>query len=662
MIPIERTAREGAEKTCVRDAPKIFMLIQNHAALERGYEIKIEKSVNGADVTPFGAFARGVEITFRVTVPRRLGVAAVVLRLAPDGGAECDTPLIFAGIEGSTDTYTCTLPTAALCGDEPDGLFYYEFLFLRGADTLFSSSYNNVDFTLTERSEDRFRLLVYAADFQTPAWFHGGIMYHVFPDRFRRGEGAVSLRAGSRLDEDWENGVPQYAKRAGDPLANDVFFGGNLWGVAEKLDYLKDLGVTVIYLSPVFESASNHRYDTADYEKIDGLLGGYEAFERLIKEAHARGIKVILDGVFNHTGDDSRYFNRRGSYDEVGAYQSPDSPFSKWYSFRNFPNDYESWWGIEIMPRLRQGEEECRAYFTGKDGIAAKWLRAGADGWRLDVADELPDAFLDELNETVKRETEGEGLLIGEVWENAVDKIAYGRRRRYLRGGQLDSVMNYPFRNAVMAFLLHRDAETFYDVLTEIYGTYPPTVSHALMNLLGTHDTERILTVLGDDGVGEGEENDTLARLRLTDGQRARGTELLKIASALQFTVYGVPSIYYGDEAGLEGYHDPFCRMPFPWGRENTELLTHYRALGAMRRRHSALSRGDFRFLHHTAHAFAFERRDDETGDVLTVIANMGDDSVTLTLDGVHRNALTGETVGTTATMPPVSCVVLEKN
>ena len=273
----------------------------------------------------------------------------------------------------------------------------------------------------------------------------------------------------------------------------------------------------------------------------------------------------------------------------------------------------------------------------------------------------MPDAFLDELNETVKRETGGEGLLIGEVWENAVDKIAYGSRRRYLRGGQLDSVMNYPFRNAVMAFLLHRDAETFYDILTEIYGTYPPTVSHALMNLLGTHDTERILTVLGDDGVGEGEDNDTLARLRLTDGQRARGVELVKIASALQFTVYGVPSVYYGDEAGLEGYHDPFCRMPFPWGRKNTELLTHYRALGAMRGRHSALKSGEFRFLYHTAHAFAFERRDTETGDVVTVIANMGDDDVTLTLDGACRNALTGETVGNTVTVPPVSCVVLEK-
>ena len=642
-------------------APKVSMLIHNHTALECGQDIQIKKSVKGRDVTSLGAFARGADISFRVTVPRRVGVAAVVLRLAPDGGAERDTPLDFMGMDGSTDTYTCTLSTAALCGDAPDGLFYYEFLFLRGFDTLFSSSINNVDFTLTERSESRFRLLVYDKDFQTPSWFHGGIMYHVFPDRFRRGEGAVSLRVGTTLDEDWENGIPQYAKKAGDPLANDVFFGGNLWGVAEKLNYLQSLGVTVLYLSPIFESASNHRYDTADYEKIDGLLGGEDAFAHLIKEAHARGIKVILDGVFNHTGDDSRYFNRRGHYTDVGAYQSTQSPFAKWYTFRKFPDDYESWWGIEIMPRLRQSAPECRSYFTGKDGIAAKWIRAGADGWRLDVADELPDAFLDELNETVKRETNGEGLLIGEVWENAVDKIAYGNRRRYLRGGQLDSVMNYPFRNAVMAFLTERDAETFCDILTEIYGTYPPTVSHSLMNLLGTHDTERILTVLGDEGKGEGESNDTLAHLRLTAEQKKQGVELLKIASALQFTVYGVPSIYYGDEAGLEGYHDPFCRMPFPWGRENRDLLAHYRALGAMRRKHTALKDGAFRFLLRAPHAFAFERFDPETDDRLIVVANMGDDAVTLPLGGTYRNAITGETVGRSVTVPPVSCAVLEK-
>ena len=600
------------------------MLLKQHSALEAGQEIKIEKTVHGQDVTALGAFEKGTNVVFHAKIPCKLGIAAAVLRIAPDGEEQTDVPFVFSSRDADTDIYTLSLSTAELCGEDPDGLFFYEFLFLRGLDTFFSDSVNNVDFTLTDHTANRFRLLVYAEGFRTPDWFHGGIMYHIFLDRFFRGEGDVVLRRGATLNEDWENGIPQYAKHAGDPLSNDVFFGGNLWGVSEKLDYLQSLGVTVLYLSPLFEAASNHRYDTADYEKIDPLLGGRAAFDALIESAHARGMRVILDGVFNHTGDDSIYFNRRGNYPSVGAYQSKKSPYAAWYNFRKFPNDYEAWWGIEIMPRLKHEKESCRRFFTGKDGIAAKWLRAGADGWRLDVADELSDEFLDEFHDTVKRETGGEGLLIGEVWENAANKISYGKRRRYFRGGQLDSVMNYPFRNAVMAFLQSGDAETFYNILTDIYSSYPSTVSNSLMNLLGTHDTERILTILGDPSMGEGKDNPTLAGLRLSPAVKERAVMLLKIASVLQFTVYGVPSVYYGDEVGVEGYHDPFCRMPFPWGREDKELLAHYRALGELRHAHPALKDGEFRFLACTKHAFAFERFDRSSGDRLVVAANMG--------------------------------------
>lgn len=620
------------------------MLLKQHSALEAGQEIKIEKTVHGQDVTALGAFEKGATVVFHAKIPCKLGIAAVVLRIAPDGEEQTDVPFVFSSRDADTDIYTLSLSTAELCGEDPDGLFFYEFLFLRGLDTFFSDSVNNVDFTLTDHTANRFRLLVYAEGFRTPDWFHGGIMYHIFLDRFFRGEGDVVLRRGATLNEDWENGIPQYAKHAGDPLSNDVFFGGNLWGVSEKLDYLQSLGVTVLYLSPLFEAASNHRYDTADYEKIDPLLGGRAAFDALIESAHARGMRVILDGVFNHTGDDSIYFNRRGNYPSVGAYQSKKSPYAAWYNFRKFPNDYEAWWGIEIMPRLKHEKESCRRFFTGKDGIAAKWLRAGADGWRLDVADELSDEFLDEFHDTVKRETGGEGLLIGEVWENAANKISYGKRRRYFRGGQLDSVMNYPFRNAVMAFLKSGDAETFYNILTDIYSSYPSTVSNSLMNLLGTHDTERILTILGDPSMGDGKDNPTLAGLRLSPAVKERAVMLLKIASVLQFTVYGVPSVYYGDEVGVEGYHDPFCRMPFPWGREDKELLAHYRALGELRHAHPALKDGEFRFLACTKHAFAFERFDRSSGDRLVVAANMGAEPFTF----AHH------------TVPPCSYLIVE--
>ena len=597
------------------------MLAKNHARLEVGQSIRIEKFIGNEDVTRRGAFAWGDVITVRVTVPRRLGCAAVVMRIAPDGGANTDVPFGFYDRNGGDDVYVKEISTKSLCADAHGGLFYYEFLFLRGLDTLFTDTENNVDFTLASSSEHKFRLLVYEKDFHTPGWFWGGTMYHVFVDRFCRGEGEAKLRADAVLDPDWENGIPQYPKKPGDPLKNNVFFGGNLWGVIEKLDYLQSLGVTVLYLSPIFEAASNHRYDTGDYEKIDALLGGDAAFDALVRAAHEKGMKIILDGVFNHTGDDSVYFNRRGSYPTLGAYQSQKSRYAEWYNFEKFPDRYDCWWGIDILPRLHQDRAVCREFFTGADGVVAKWLARGADGWRLDVADELCDDFLDELRQTTKEVTNGEGVIIGEVWENAADKIAYGKRRHYFGGGQLDSVMNYPVRNAILALVADRDASTFYNILTDLYSSYPAEVCNSLMNLLGTHDTERILTLLGDPTHGEELTNSQMAVKRLSQKDRVRAVKLLKIASTLQFTVFGVPSVYYGDEAGVEGYHDPFCRMPYPWGREDLDLVEHYKMLGALRKNHRALRDGDFRFLYHDEDCVAYERV--SSCDRITVAVNM---------------------------------------
>lgn len=618
------------------------MLAKNRIALEEGATIRLNKYANGQAADLFGAFPNGARLTFSARIPRRMGVGAVVLRLFPDGGEGRDLPFSFHATAGGEDEYRLTLDTEKLCADRRGGLFFYELLFLRGADTLFSDTEDNVSFMLAGESRRRFRLLIHEADFHTPSWFRGGTMYHVFLDRFRKGEGEARLRSDATMNEDWENGVPQYARRAGEDLPNDVFFGGNLWGVIEKLDFLKEMGITVLYLSPIFEAYSNHRYDTGDYERVDALLGGDEAFARLVEEAHARGMKILLDGVFNHTGDDSRYFNRRGRYEETGAYQSAGSPYADWYSFRARPEEYDAWWGIKILPRLNQTNPVCRRYFTGRDGIAQRWIRAGADGWRLDVADELPDVFLDELREAVKGENP-EALILGEVWENAADKMAYGVRRRYFGGRQLDSVMNYPFRNAVLALLTEGDAITFCNILTEIYASYPKEVSDSLMNLLGTHDTERILTVLGA-GVSAGAtlDNEALARKRLTEAQRQKAVTLLKIASLLQFTVYGVPSVYYGDEAGLEGYRDPFCRMPYPWGREDGALLAHYGQLGALRRTHTAFGEGSFRFLQREKHAFTFERRDEN--ERILVAVNVGDEPFRILQaeKGRYKNALTG--------------------
>ena len=568
-------------------------------------KINMNKRCHGKDVTPFGAFGEGEEIIFTLTLPRRLGASGVVFRLIRDGESFFDRPFSFVERDGGDDLYNITLK-----GLEK-GLYFYEILFLRGSDTLFSDSVNNLDFQLSKSEGRSFTLLIYETAFHTPSFLKGGVIYHIFPDRFRRGKGDVTYHG--IINDDWERGIPPYAKRAGDPLDNSVFFGGNLWGVIEKLDYLVSLGVTVIYLSPIFESVSNHRYDTGDYEKIDSLLGGVEAFDKLVSECHKRDIKVILDGVFNHTGDDSRYFNKKGSYSELGAYQGEKSHYFNWYNFKSFPDEYESWWGIDIMPRLCHENKECRRYFT--ENIARKWLRRGADGWRLDVADELSDTFLFDFNRTVKNE--GQFAIIGEVWENAVTKISYGKRRKYFWGSQLDSVMNYPLRNAVIALLLDHDTETFYNTLTELYSSYPPEVSHSLMNIISTHDTERMLSVLGNPTLSGEIDNDRLASSKLTPEERQEAIKKMKIASVIQYTVFGTPSLYYGDEAGMEGYRDPFCRLPYPWGREEKSLIEHYKMLGALRATHPALTDGDFDFLEHNESTVSYRRK--KGNDAVTV-------------------------------------------
>ena len=632
------------------------MLIKQFSELERGCLPALRRFADGREVTREGGCPLGARLNLRVELPRALGAAAVVARVARDGAADVDIPLAFADTSLGVDRYEGELPTGELCGPG-GGLLFWELLLVRGDDTLFSDTADNCGFSLCRRPARRFRLVVFRPEFRTPRWLAEGTMYHIFLDRFCRGSGAVRLRPGAQENPDWANGVPQFAPRPGDPLPNNVFFGGNLWGVAERLDFLASLGVTVLYLSPVFEAASNHRYDTGDYERVDDYLGGDAAFARLTAAAHRCGMRVVLDGVFNHTGSDSRYFNREGHYPGPGAYQSPESPYAGWYTFRHFPDDYECWWGIPILPRLNQQNPACRHYFTSPEGIACRWLARGADGWRLDVADELPDVFLDELREAVKSRSGGNAALIGEVWENAADKISYGHRRRYLQGGQLDSVMNYPFRTAVLALLRGGDPADFLDLLTGIYATYPRQVCDCLMNLLGTHDTPRILTLLGDGGAGDGKSNAELARLRLPPDRRARALRLLKIASVLQFTVYGFPSVYYGDEAGLEGYGDPFCRMPYPWGREDAGLLQHYRTLGRLRREVPALHGGDFRVLYRAPGCFLYERR--RGGSRLLVGVNLSGDGVTLPVPGSWSDFFTHAPCRHLCPLPPLSSIVL---
>lgn len=630
------------------------MLIKN-SDYDRELPI-IKKTVNGECASDKGAFPFGSVLNITVEAPRKLGASAIVLRICRDGECDKDIPLSFENTSAGIDVYTLCIDTAKLCDGAQDGLFYYEFLFLRGFDTLFTDTYNNVDFSLVDHSAGRFLLLVYEKEFTTPKWFCGTTMYHIFVDRFYKGEGTVGTREDAVLDPDWEYGVPQYPKKNGDAFSNNVFFGGNLWGVAQKLDYLRSIGVGVIYLSPIFTAYSNHKYDTGNYLEIDSMFGGDAAFDNLVKEAEKHGIKIILDGVFNHTGDDSVYFDRYGKHGGHGAYVDPESPYRNWFKFRKYPDEYETWWGIKILPKLNSDNEDCRNYLVGEGGVVEKYIKRGIGGWRLDVADELSDTFLDRLRKTAKNASNGEAVIIGEVWENAAEKIAYGKRRRYLRGAQLDSVMNYPFRNGVLAFLLDGDAEFFANILKAVYSTYPKCVCDSLMNLLGTHDTERILTVLGEGREGSEESNDVLAHKKLSGEQREKAVKLLKIASTLQYTVYGVPSVFYGDEAGIEGYHDPFCRKTYPWGREDTELLAHYKILGSLRTCEDILCDGDFCVEYAKNSCIVYSRTKNDRK--LTVIANVSERHFDYSLNGEYVDVLHGKEYN--GKVDPLSCVILE--
>ncbi len=602
---------------------------------------RLKKYVGGRDVSARGAFYARDTLTLAVSVSRLTGASGVVLRIARDGAEAVDRPFSFVGTKGGTDTYRLSLSLAALTHPHTHGLFYYELLFLRGSDTLFTQAMgDNVSFSLAPHSSSRFRLLVSENDFTTPSWFHGGTMYHIFVDRFAKGGGA--RREGAVYHDSWDEEILQFGEYRGAPVRNNEFFGGTLWGIIDKLDHLASLGVTVLYLSPIFKAASNHKYDTGDYTCVDEQFGGNEALHALIVAARARGMGIILDGVFNHTGDDSLYFDRYGTYGGKGAYATPDSPYRDWFYFQDYPSKYLCWWDIPILPKLRLSDPAVQAYFVGEGGIVERYTKMGVMGWRLDVADELPNAFLDELRLRVKNATGGKGVVLGEVWENAADKIAYGKRRRYFEGRQLDSVMNYPLREGLIAFVRDGNAAALTRVLRELWGSYPETVCHSLMNVLSTHDTERILTVLGgklDDGSYSGS---ALCAMRMTGEERALAIRRLRLAATVQFTVFGVPSVFYGDEAGVEGYRDPFCRRPYPWGREEKSLLQFYQKLGKIRKENAVLADGDFAIVGEAPHALAFSRKSDK-GHIIVAV-NCGKEAFPVFLPRRAKDLLSGKT------------------
>lgn len=533
--------------------------------------------------TPFGTIRTGQYCIMHIHIPKDCGATGVRLMLEdcenrPAGEypftVESETPLY--------DIYRCEFSPSER------GLYYYWFyvtkkdggfrLFRQGNDTNMEAG-------------DKWQLSVIPTDFSTPDFARGAVMYQIIPDRFYK-DGECDLSEKLRpfsVHENW-NDTPSFTPDAEGNWCGD-FFGGNLNGVRAKLPYLKNLGVGVIYFNPIFMAYSNHRYDTANYKRIDPMLGTEEDFRTLCEEAHALGIRIILDGVFSHTGSNSVYFDAKHVFGN-GAVSNPDSPYRSWYRFQHYPDTYECWWNMPTLPNVEELSESYVNYIIeDEDSVIAHWLRLGADGFRLDVVDELPNAFVLKLKNRM-RQINSNSLLIGEVWEDASNKRAYSISRRYFVDAELDSVMNYPWRTGIIRYVLGEDdGSALGESIMSIAENYPPQVLCCLMNHLGTHDTPRILTALG----GEVPANDKQGRAVqfLSEENREKARQRLFMAAFLQYMLPGMPSIFYGDEAGSEGFEDPFCRRSYPWGKEDGELLEYYCALGRVKNESTALRLGD---------------------------------------------------------------------
>ena len=557
---------------------------------------------------PTGAAAQGkpVLLRFQITDERFYDSAWVLL--TKDGEDTVWHRMDFEAYEEGRVRF-CIRLIGLSCG-----LYFYRFAVCAGAETFFAGEGGQGCAELG--SEGAFALTVHDAALSGCEWFRGTVMYHIFVDRFFRPagaempEGTAGRGSGNPARErifhrDWEE-TPCWRPDGEGRILNNDFFGGTLDGVTRKLDYLASLQVGVIYLSPVFEAVSNHKYDTGDYEKIDEGFGGLAAFRRLVRAAHARGMKIVLDGVFNHTGDDSRYFNRYGNYPEPGAWQSRESAWFDWYSFSEWPRRYRCWWGIETLPAVR-GSAAFEDFIAGEGGVLARWLAEGADGFRLDVADELPDGFLRKVR---ARMSDKPGrLLIGEVWEDASDKIAYGARRQYFSAGELDSVMNYPLRDAIVRSLREGDFRILADCVRRLTDHYPKCVLDNLMNSLSTHDTARIATALVRETKGLSRE--ARAAAVLEGGELEEALRRQRCAAFLQFFLFGNPCIYYGDEIGMQGAEDPFNRAGFCWREtegDKNGMLAFYRRLAGLRRTLPELAEGECRTEFCSESIFVFSR------------------------------------------------------
>ena len=553
---------------------------------------------------PFGALRAGHDLS--LSVFSRDGVfinKVTVVLTADEDGSQTEYPMIFKGKENGVSRYDATFRVGS------GGLYFYHFVL----DTEWGGEVRYAD-----ENQTPWQLTVFSSSYKTPDKFKGGLVYQIFVDRFNKGKDAGALF-------DKKDGV---MKEWNEPLtvcdpdgvyrAND-FYGGNLQGIIDKLPYLKQLGVTLIYLTPIFRSSSNHRYDTGDYMKIDELVGGEDKLKELTEK----------------------------------------SPYHNWYFFEEFPDKYRCWWGVTVSPTLNKQAPSLRRFMLHKNGVIRKWTDMGIAGWRLDVVDELEEEYVRALRRAIKQKDK-EKLIIGEVWEDASNKISYGKRRHYLLGGELDGVMNYVFKNAIIDYVCGGDADTFIGKVGQIMDHYPKRALDCCFTLLGSHDTARIKSVLSGKDVSGLSKQDKL-NVTLTPFEEDIAKRRLKLAAVLQYTLPGNPMIYYGDERGMEGYEDPTNRKTVDWKHKDEDIFALYKKLGRIRKKYASVFRGTT-YLE-TGNGMAVFHRMARSREI-TVLVNSGNTVLTHYIDGKYVDLLTDREYdfGDISVAPMGAMILAKKN
>jgi len=530
---------------------------------------------------PFGAIEVGQKVKLSIKVDREIVVA---VQLTMFDGTRLSKGMQKEYLNSGEFKYSVEIDTS----DALDLLEYY-FILIDGYDRLY---YGNNDEHLGgigqiyNYNPVPYQVTIYEKSY-IPNWYKEGVVYQILIDRFCNGNAdkvVNSPKENSFIYGRWDDN-PMYIKDNVGRIARWDFYGGNIKGIIKKLDYIKSLGANIIQLSPIFKSSSCHKYDTGNYELIDEMFGTNDEFEELCEIAESKGIRIILEAVLSYTSSDSKYFNKLGNYDDIGAYNSPNSKYHNWYKFIKYPYQYEAWWGINERPNVNVMEKSYINYIIeSKNSIVKKWIGLGVSGLRLNVIDELPDEFIELIRKRMQ-EINKETVLLGDIWDDASNKISYSKRRKYLQGSEVQAVTNYPLRESLINFTKgYITSHRLKQKIMSLYENYPRESFYGNINIAGTNDTERILTVLDEN------------------------IELLRLLVVIQFTLPGVPLIYYGDETGLKGGKEPDNRRSYPWGKENKYLIDFYKDISNIRNNENGLKKGDINIYETDPDVFAFER------------------------------------------------------